>query len=136
MTAAIQRDRNRHTAERFFTALRVGRAAGLGATLDQHPELLTTLDAGGRPPLLIAAAGGHTECVELLVSRDAPLDATSLGGETAVHAAAAAGQLDTIELLVGLGCPLDTPDRSGSTPLALAAANGQSAVSPTQSTVL
>lgn len=125
---AIQRDRDRHTNEKFFNALRNGRAEVLSKIVDAHPELLSTLDTGGRPPLLVAAGGGFTECIEMLVAKDAPLDATSLGGETAVHAAAAAGQLEAIELLLGLGCTLDAPDRSQSTPLALAAANGQGSV--------
>jgi len=125
VNAQIRRDRDRHTSQRLFNALREGRTEALDALLTHHPDKVNALDGGGRTPLLVAAGGGHTDCVELLLEKGANLEATSLAGETAVHAAAGAGALDMIELLLGLGCSLTVPDRSGTTPLGIAAANGK-----------
>lgn len=53
----------------------------------------------GATPLLIAAVGGHTDVVELLVAANAEIDkATTDNGSTPLHAAAQNGHIDVLRM--------------------------------------
>ena len=78
-------------------------------------------DGGGRTPLLVAAAGGHAEALELLLAAGASLAARDASGRTALHHAALGGDATTAALaLIEAGADVDASDDVGATPLALA----------------
>jgi uncharacterized protein len=83
------------------------------------------------PPLLLAAAEGHTDCVSLLLQKGADVAQEGLNEMTALHAASSAGQLAVVELLLEAHHAHKTlwlGDADGNTPLHLAVANGHTAV--------
>jgi ankyrin repeat protein len=67
-------------------------------------------DNRGRTPLLFAAAGGHTECMQLLLNAGAdPMHFAFVGGAplTALEVAAKYGKVDAIRLLLDAGVPIN-----------------------------
>jgi ankyrin repeat protein len=77
----------------------------------------------GWTPLHYAASGGNLQAIELLLSRDALLDARAPNGNTALMMAAAYGTIDGADLLLRRGAdprPVNLAGRSASE-LALAA---------------
>ena len=61
---------------------------------------LETADASGHTPLYFASLNGHQELVELLLSYDVAVNASTIGGLTPLHGAAVGGHLDVIKLLL------------------------------------
>ena len=81
-----------------------------------------------RTPLHCAAAGGHTDCVQLLLRHSAEVGATCEGGRTALHLAASGGSeahAACTRLLLRYGVRWDQPDLQGATPLVLARQSSQ-----------
>lgn len=74
----------------------------------------------GTVPLVAAAAHGHEECLSLLLSRGANIDATNEASCSALHAAAAAGHATCIDLLLEAKANANAEDAYGNTPLHLA----------------
>ncbi len=100
------------------------------STLDVHAaaqsgridDLMQLIDAGhdvnarnnpGETPLMLAAARGAREAVELLLARGAAVDAATPAGNTALMFAAARGQADVVELLVAKGASSAHQNRFG-----------------------
>ncbi|KAJ8600625.1 hypothetical protein CTAYLR_008984 [Chrysophaeum taylorii] len=84
-------------------------------------------DLDGATPLAMAAKNGHVDCVRLLLSHGAEVDAaTSDTGATPLLAACHTGKFDCAQLLVSAGADVErrTTD-DGSTPLLVAAQNGR-----------
>ena len=78
-----------------------------------------------RTALLIAAANGHAEVVEELLTAGAPLHqttATSLN--TALHEAASTGHLQVCQLLLDRNATMEPHNNNNQTPLMLAEKNG------------
>lgn len=76
--------------------------------------------------LMVAAAGGHTECVRLLVTAGARVNSLpSKHGLTAMGLAAARGAVDILQLLSGWGADANTGHMMGRTALMHSAASGQ-----------
>ena len=71
-----------------------------------------------------AVSGGHIEIVELLVSKDADVNAKTEEGESPLHLAANRGHKEIIELLIARGADVDAKGDSGRTPLHVAAQKG------------
>lgn len=57
----------------------------------------------GSRPLILAAAKGHQEMVELLLDRGASVDASDYTGWTPLHAAIYGGHADVVQLLLERG---------------------------------
>ena len=76
----------------------------------------------GATPLLLAANGGHTELVALLLERGARVNQQRADGTTALCAAAAAGHLAAAKVLLEHGADQALARKSGAGPRYLAAA--------------
>ena len=73
---------------------------------------------GGRTPLHEAAFNRHKEVVELLIDKDADVNAMDeLEGLTPLHFAAVFGQKEIAELLIAKGADVNAMDDTGRTPL-------------------
>ncbi len=77
----------------------------------------------GETPLHIAAAQGHLEVAELLLSEGAAVDARTTDGLTPLHAAAYGGNEEVVTSLLARGADVDAEDVDGWTPLHEAAFN-------------
>lgn len=75
-------------------------------------------------PLAIAAMQGHQDIAQLLLLKDADIDAEGLNGRTAVWCAVYAGHNDLAKWLVERGAKLNPSRRENSFPLVIAAEQG------------
>ena len=82
------------------------------------------LGADGRTALILAAAKGYEEAVELLVRHRAALDRSDKFGNTALFYAAAGNHVGVVEILIEAGARKDKANRRGVTPLMVAASEG------------
>eukprot|EP00913_Durusdinium_trenchii_P020569 g19319.t2 len=84
-------------------------------------------DADGHPAIMVAAAVGSRDILEMLLQAGADSTAVDELLETALHAAAEAGQLECAEVLLENGETLqlvNQPQEAGLTPLHMASRNG------------
>jgi ankyrin repeat protein len=72
-------------------------------------------------PLSVAAAGGHKECVELLIANGASVTAKNGYGSTPLHSASTK---EIAELLISNGADINAKIKDGSSPLIAAAMMG------------
>ncbi|XP_020772993.1 ankyrin repeat domain-containing protein 66 [Boleophthalmus pectinirostris] len=78
------------------------------------------IDWSYKTPLHWAAAGGHTELVQLLLAHGARACLQTELGWTAAHFAAESGRLGVLRLLHVHHAPMDKRDRCGDTPSRIA----------------
>ena len=80
-------------------------------------------------PLTLACQGGHTELVQLLVSRGAELEHRDKKGFTPLILAATGGHAEISEILLDAGAQIEAQsDRTKDTPLSLACSGGKKEV--------
>jgi ankyrin repeat protein len=72
-------------------------------------------------PLSLAAAGGHTEVVKVLIRYHVDVNAIDRRGRTALHLAASKGHTETCNILIDAGAFVFRGDHQGNSPLHLAA---------------
>jgi Ankyrin repeats (3 copies)/Ankyrin repeat len=104
-------------------AARRGDLVEAKALLKESPDLVFSKE-DGQTPLLMAAAHGHKDVAELLLSDRAVVNEVDKGGRTSLHLAAAGGYEDVAELLLAHHADIDATDFEGKTPLYWAAATG------------
>ncbi|XP_041979704.1 protein TANC2 isoform X2 [Aricia agestis] len=99
----------------------------LGAKAGRAALVLRLLDAGadvggsgGKVPLILAAAEGHDDVVEILLDHGADPDAVDADGIPALGWATLRSKIPTAVVLLDRGATIDLPDGSGRTPLGLA----------------
>lgn len=102
----------------------------LGLAIDAHRTQIVKrlLEAGADvnkpsrfgPPLVMAAARGHLDIVELLLANRADPNVKDQGGRTALLAAAEKHDKELVELLVANGADVNSGDKGGRTPLGVA----------------
>ena len=108
----------------------------------------------GQTALMLAAAGNHTQAMQLLIDAGADLDAESAridapeiepdrrqggfvyaripeGRLTALHFAAREGHVEAVQTLIDAGANLDAQDNYDSTPVVMAVLNGHLGVAAT-----
>ncbi|KAK5920444.1 hypothetical protein CgunFtcFv8_024252 [Champsocephalus gunnari] len=81
-------------------------------------------DAKDRTPLHAAAFSGHVDCVQLILSHDAPVDTVDQSGRSALMMAAEKGRVGALEVLLS-SATLSQTDRDGNTALHLACSNAK-----------
>lgn len=79
-------------------------------------------NAQGETPLLIAAAKGNEQNVNVLIENNANINATDRGGNGLIHKAALIGNIRIIDLGIKHGVNIDLENRSKETALSLLAA--------------
>jgi len=105
-----------------------GRLEIVKILLNKNHQLLDITDKHGQTPLLLAAANGHTDTLEYLISKSADLNqATNLPGnechgKTALHWATKQGHIDAVRHLIKAGATITT--LNGKHPIHIAAENG------------
>jgi ankyrin repeat protein len=92
------------------------------------PEILNSPNENGVAPLHVAASGGNTSCVSLLVKLGADANQLDLTGVTPIFLAAWRGHLEVVRVLLRLGADLRIRSRTGKTPLIMAAIGGCAAI--------
>jgi len=98
-----------------------------------NPSLIFSKADDGRTPLHNAAANGHKDVVELLLSSKATVNAKDNNGRTPLHhcagdTAAAKDRKDVAELLLARKAEVSAKDKDGYMPLHFAAGSGYSDV--------
>mmetsp|Transcript_27262 Transcript_27262/g.49323 ORF Transcript_27262/g.49323 Transcript_27262/m.49323 type:complete len:622 (+) Transcript_27262:3-1868(+) len=95
------------------------------STVHLHPD---SRALHGRTALHVCADRGHTDCVELLLTLGASVDAQTDSGFTALHLASQRGHLEVVHMLILAGCNPAVQSYQGELPLHVAAANGHQKV--------
>ena len=131
-----------------MSAARDGSTSNLALLLASDPSLIHSKDSKGDSLLMVAAAGGHAECVRTLLYYytiptgagclaenhhllpQPDIDSSNAFGHTALMAAAVGGYVDVLCNLLSAPHPpnLSAEDATGATPLTLAIINGHAAV--------
>lgn len=105
----------------FISAAALGMDKAVAMFLRNKRNDVNETDPWGRPPIVWAAAGGHTDLVDRLLSNGADVNAADEWGCTALHQAAEFGRLPTVELLLKRGAIVHKKLKNGKTPIHLAA---------------
>jgi len=103
-------------------SIHVAAESGNIEAVKQHLAAGTDVqDEGVWTPLHHAAGGGHKEIAELLIAKDADVNAKDFAGSTPLHVAAYNGHKEIVELLIDAGAGVNAKDvlgaNKGKTPL-------------------
>ncbi len=93
--------------------------------LKHNPNLVFSKNSEGWTALHYAASNGYMEITDLLLAKNADVNAKTGKGETPLHYAASHGQKDIVKLLLLSKANVDVRDGIGCTPLYYAATNGR-----------
>lgn len=110
----------------FCSALGFDRLGEVYLQMGADPNVLAY---PGQSALQLAAAGGHTRMIELLLDRDADIEQrTLLTGRSTLQLAAFWGHEEAVKFLLKEGADVQVKDKWGYTALALANVNGHERV--------
>jgi ankyrin repeat protein len=93
--------------------------------LNHDPNLVFSKNSEGFTALHYAASDGYMEIADLLLTKNADVNAKTGKGETPLHYAASHGYRDIVELLLSNKADMNVRDGIGCTPLYYAATNGR-----------
>jgi ankyrin repeat protein/L-ascorbate metabolism protein UlaG (beta-lactamase superfamily) len=101
-----------------------GDRASVEVILDNDPAQLSARNERNETPIHVAAAGGHTDAVRLLLERGLPVDIGDNENSTALDVAAIFDHPDLARFLTDAGADPRHRDDNGMTPLHFACYNG------------
>ena len=101
----------------IHNAAKGGDLATVKEMLKDNPDLVSSRDTNGYPPLHWAAFKDRKDVVALLLANKADINAKDDVGLTALHLAAIAEHKDMVELLLANKADVNAKDNSGMTPL-------------------
>ena len=107
----------------MLSAAEAGNTKRLISTLE-YVRNINFVDDKKETALHKAAANGHEDTVQLLLSKGALTEAMNSSYETALHGAASSGHTRTVELLLSKGALIEARNSSQETPLRCAASTG------------
>jgi ankyrin repeat protein len=110
---------------KFLGAARGADLQEVRLLLNQNPNLVFTKDEGGFTALHYAAYYGYIEIVDLLLARNADVNANTAKGDTPLDYAASRDYKDIVYLLLSNKANVDARNGLGCTPLYYAATNGR-----------
>jgi len=99
-------------------------AAHIIAEHPEHLEHVNSWDDCGRNAMHVAAEGGYTDIVSLILEHDVDVDIRDKFGMTSLYWASYGGTLSAGKHLLDHGADINARDEDGLTPLFLAALNG------------
>jgi len=108
----------------LLNVVTIGQPEGLNDALSAlNDKINVPLDKNGKTALMYAAAGGHTQCVEQLLKRNADMSQANKIGQTSLMLAAGYGKADCVNALLEAGADVRCLDNHGQTALTFAAGN-------------
>jgi ankyrin repeat protein len=110
---------------KILQAARGGDLQELSLLVNKNPNLVLRKGREGFTALHYAAFYGYIEIVNLLLARNADVNAKTDAGDTPLDYAASRGYKDIVELLLTNKASVDARNRAGCTPLYYAATNGR-----------
>ena len=105
----------------ILEAARNGDLETVKALISDNPDLVFSNDDYGNTSLHWAASWDHKDVVQLLLARNADVNARDNGGFTPLRLAALKGYKDVADLLLAHNADVNTKDYDGFTPLHSAA---------------
>ena len=111
--------------DQLFLALRNGDAATVGKLVASQPALLSSHDARGSTPLLLATYLQQTAVVEALVAQGADVNARDAAGNTPLMGLTFKGYRPLAQYLLDNGADPNASSHTGATALIYAATFGQ-----------
>ncbi|MHA7877472.1 MAG: tetratricopeptide repeat protein [Bacteroidota bacterium] len=101
-----------------------GLSEKVSSLLESDDAKVNDTTSAGWTPLHLAAKQDHDDIVQLLLDKNAPIEARDKQGHTPLHLAADAGHDDIVQLLLDEDALIEARDKQGHTPIHLAAENG------------
>lgn len=102
---------------RLLRAAQRGREASVKKYLDRGVDIECKDFWDQKTPLMVAAAGGHKAIVDLLLAREAEVNAVDLWGVNPLYLAVLHAHVDIVKRLVEAGSDINHQNRQGSTVL-------------------
>lgn len=102
---------------RLLRATQHGREASVKKYLDRGVDIECKDFWDQKTPLMVAAAGGHKEIVDLFLARGANINAVDLWGFNALYLAALHAHVSIVQCLVEAGADIHHQNSQGSTVL-------------------
>ena len=101
----------------LISAAKIGSVAEISALLDRGVDVNAS-DKDGVTALMVASFNGHSEAVNLLLSKRADVNAkTSDYGQTALRLASQHGHIEIVKLLLAAHADINATDKDGKTAL-------------------
>ncbi|ETE60863.1 Ankyrin repeat and death domain-containing protein 1A, partial [Ophiophagus hannah] len=93
--------------------------------MNGHADVLQKLLEEGMTSLHLAAEGGHSDCIHLLLEAGCEVNAQTQQNASAMHIAVLRNHPAIVKLLIDAECDLDVPDNRQQGPLHIAAEHGR-----------
>ena len=116
-------------SRKMFKYAKNGDVDNLRIALDEGADVNSKIEAGfqkienrlRRTALIIAADQGHSECIRLLLDRNADIESKDNSGSTALLVATEKGHLESVRLLLDRNADIESKDINGRTAFLVAA---------------